>query len=83
MAGNTLAQKLKVNNVRAQLLLTQQQLADRAGISRRSVANAETGGSISRLTAFAILKVFNMLRKEDNLPELGIEDLDWNIWGGP
>jgi len=81
MAGTILTRKLKTNNVRAQLQLTQQQLANRANITRRVITRAEAGLTISRITAFAMLNVFNAMRKDFGLPELEIDDLDWKIRG--
>lgn len=76
-----MAKKLRVRNARAQLLLTQEQVAKRAGISGRVVWNAENGVAIRATSAYAILKVFNGLRVDSNLHDLDIDDLDWKIQG--
>ena len=51
--------KLRVRNVRAQLQLTQEQLAIRASVALKVVWNAEHQIAIRATSAYALLKVFN------------------------
>lgn len=81
MVGNTLARKLKVSNARAELRLTQQNLADEAGISRGTVSSVEHGGIITRLNAFAILNALNKKREAAGKSSLSIDDLEWKVQG--
>lgn len=73
--------KLRFRNVRSELLLTQEQLADVAKISLKVVWNAEHQVAIRATSAYAILKIFNGLRRDLDLPVLDIDDLDWKISG--
>jgi DNA-binding XRE family transcriptional regulator len=77
----TLSRKLRVRNVRAELRINGDQLAQMADVARVVVWKAETGKTISRISAYAMLRVFNGLRRDFNLPDLDIDDLDWKIQG--
>jgi DNA-binding XRE family transcriptional regulator len=73
--------KLRLVVARSQVFLSQQLLADRAGVSRTAIKNCENGKSIRLATAYRILKVLNRLRKEMEMPPLQLTDLDWRIFG--
>lgn len=73
--------RVRPSDVRAQLGLTQTQLAELAGITQKVVSRGETGGAITRLSAFAMLNVLNQKRQEKNLPPLEIDEMDWKIRG--
>ena len=74
--------KQKLSNVRAQMRLTQEQLATLADVSRTIIYYGETRKKpIGRISAYAILKVLNGLRQDHSLPALDIDDLDWRISG--
>lgn len=77
-------QKLQLSNVRAQLQLTQNELARLAHISRTVVYWAEKRDRthpVSRISAYAMLNILNPLRQDISLPALEIEDIDWYIQG--
>ena len=71
--------KLRVGVERARLQLTQREVAEEAGVTRETVANAERGQQISLRTAFAILRVLNRVRAEYQEPPLTLEDFSWHI----
>ena len=77
----TLRKVIKVANARAQCQLNTTQLAARAHITRKVVYKAEHGRPISRISAYAMLKVLNPIREDVGLPPLDIDDLDWVIQG--
>lgn len=79
--GDIPLRKLRVSNVRAELQLTQAELAALARVSRTVVFYAEKGTVISRLSAYAILNALNVARANKGLPELELADLDWKIQG--
>ena len=71
--------KQKLSHIRASLGLSQQALADRAGLSKPTIGDAEKGRSIRLLTAYAILNALNDLRAQRGQPELTIDSLDWSV----
>jgi len=76
--------KLKVSNLRAELQLTQVELAEMAGVARLVVVNAEATRRdvrISRLSAFAILDALNRARVQKGLSVLAFDDIEWKIQG--
>lgn len=74
-----MATKQKLSYIRASLGLSQQALADRAGLAKSTIVDAEKGRPIRLLTAFAILNALNSLRAERGQPELAIDSMDWNV----
>ena len=73
--------KLRLAIVRSQVFLSQQKLADQAGVDRNVVKACEAGKRIRLASAFRILTVLNRLRKEMEMPPLQLVDLDWQIFG--
>ena len=71
--------KHQLSNVRAQLQLSQRELARLARVSPMVVSNAENGYSIRRLSAYAILNAINELRKDRGQTPLEIDDVEWVI----
>ena len=75
----TLTQKLPLKHVRAQLGLSQPQLARRAGVHRMTIGNAEHGKTIYLETAYKILRALNAERHHQMRPRLALHDLDWDV----
>lgn len=75
------ADKITITDARAALGMKQQQLADRAMLTRRSISKAEQGLPIRKLSAYAILKALNEERVRQSLPPLRMEELDVRIRG--
>ena len=73
--------KIKVSDARSQLQVTQQELAQRAGISKVVVSNAENGYFIRRLSAHAILNALNAIRQERGMSPLDFDAMDWKVQG--
>ena len=72
--------QLQLRRVRAMLGLSQTKLAELSGLSPQTVLDAERGKRQIRLTsAYAILRVLNDLRRQQGLPELDLDSLDWNV----
>jgi DNA-binding XRE family transcriptional regulator len=71
--------KEKLNRIRASLGLSQQALAELAGISKPTMIDAEKNRPIQLLTAYAILNAVNGLRKERGWSELTIDSIEWNV----
>jgi DNA-binding XRE family transcriptional regulator len=74
-----MASKQKLSYIRASLGLSQQALADLAGLSKSTIVDAEKSRPIRLLTAFAILNALNNLRTERGQPGLTIDSMDWNV----
>ncbi len=70
---------VKLKRVRASLGLSQQALSDLSGVSKPTIVEAEKGRPIRLLTAYALLKALNSVRTQEGLPELTIDDFDWNV----
>jgi predicted transcriptional regulator len=79
IAEATLLKKIALKDARASLLITQRELARRAGLHYRVIGKAEGGRTIWRTSAYAIVYALNELRAEKGLDPLGIDDLDWKI----
>jgi DNA-binding XRE family transcriptional regulator len=73
--------KIELRHARAQLRLTQVQLAKRAHVGRQVVYNAENDITISQISAWAVLDALNQVRAEKNLPPLEFEHIDWKVQG--
>ncbi len=71
--------KEKLSHIRASLGLSQQALADRAGLSKTTVVDAEKQRPIRLLTAYAILNALNGLRTQRGQSELTVDSLDWSV----
>ncbi len=71
--------KEKLSHVRASLGLSQQALADLAGLSKSTISDAERDRSIRLLTAYAILNALNGMRTQRGQSELMIDSLDWSV----
>ena len=71
--------KVKLKRVRASLGLSQQALSDLSGVSKPTIVEAEKGRPMRLLTAYALLKALNEVRSQQELPELTVDDIDWNI----
>lgn len=69
--------KLKI--YRQDLKLTQEQLARKANLAATVYRRAEYGQNISYTTARAILAALNILRREQKMDTLAMDDLDLNI----
>jgi DNA-binding XRE family transcriptional regulator len=71
--------KEKLSHIRASLGLSQQALADLAGLSKPTIGDAEKGRPIRLLTAYAILNALNGLRTQRGQSELAVDSLDWSV----
>lgn len=57
--------------------LTQAQVAEQAGVSKRTVERIEAGASVQMLTVIRILRVLDLLQSLDSLiPEAGLRPMD-------
>lgn len=66
----------RLRRLRLNLNLSQEQLADSAGISRITVGECERGGSVTMLTMVQILRALDQLDNLDALlPEPGLSPL--------
>ncbi len=74
-------QKIKLTRARAQVRLSQQQLATRGKVSKRVIARAEAGEVISQLSAWGILNALNEERVARGMIPLELEQLEWNVEG--
>lgn len=74
-----LVSRTTLRDERARLLLRQQDLADKTGLSLKAIRNAEQGEPIAVSTARAILKALNETRTEYGMATLTPDDLDWNV----
>lgn len=75
--------KLPLAHVRAQLGLSQESLAEMAGVSYMTISNIERRATkkTALRTAYAILKGLNMERTQQGLDNLQLSDIDWTIQG--
>ena len=72
--------KYKVSELRKELDWSQQKLAQEAEISIAAVSNVERGKRrTSRLVAKVILEALNSAREKQNLPQLTIDDISWEL----
>ncbi len=75
-----MAQQLRtVNDVRAELGMTQAELAAEANLKKGVISKQEQGRSISKTTALRIFYALNRLRKAKELPELQFDEITWNL----
>lgn len=74
-------QKIKIGKARRDIGVTQDELARRAGLARKSVHNAEQGEPVLRITARAILRALNEERVSRGMTPLEMEELDVKIRG--
>lgn len=79
MALEVQVSKIRLDDARAELVLTQSELARLAGVAEGTVMNAEKGRIIRKVNAYAILNALNAVRQERGLPPLARADIDWNI----
>lgn len=75
------AVRIKLADARAELGITQKQLAASAKLSKTVIVNAEKGLAIRRLSAHSILQALNAVRHSRGMPSLTINDIDWHIDG--
>lgn len=62
---------------RLDLQLTQAEVADQAGVSKRTVERIEAGGSAQMTSMFRVLRVLNLLPGLDRMiPEVGPRPMD-------
>ncbi len=73
--------KIRLKDARAQLGLSQAELARLAHVHWHSVGRCERGETIRITSAWAILNALNERRALKNLPALGLKDLTWSIEG--
>ncbi len=67
----------RLRRARLRRNLSQQQLADRAGVNRTTISQYERGASTSTLTLVQVLRALEMLEEWDGfLPEPGPSPLD-------
>lgn len=57
----------RVKNARIDMQLTQEELADQAGVSPKTVSNLETGKDVSFRTVIEILRALSCLQNIDTL----------------
>src|SRR6266567_3897382 len=70
--------KIRPGVARAQLGLTQVELAERSGISYKTIGAGENGAPIRLLSAVAILEAINQERIKRGMEPLDFEEVDWN-----
>jgi DNA-binding transcriptional regulator YiaG len=70
---------MELRDARAQLHLTQQELAQESNVAASTISNCERGQPIIRMTAYALLEVINKHRVQRGMLALTIEDLDWKV----
>ncbi len=73
--------KIKPSDARAELGLTQRELAALAGLTQSTIYKVEAGLSISRITAHALFKALNKERAAQGLHRLEFDRIDWKIQG--
>jgi transcriptional regulator with XRE-family HTH domain len=67
----------RLNRRRIELHITQADLADRAGVSKRTVERMENGAAVQTLSLVRVLRVLDLLRVLDQLvPETGPRPMD-------
>jgi DNA-binding XRE family transcriptional regulator len=72
-------QTMNLYDIRSQFRLTQQELADEAGVHLSTIRNSERGVPIYRRTAYNILDAINRRREKRGMLTLTIEDIDWKV----
>ena len=81
LGGAYRVEQLKLADARAQLRLSKRELSRRADVHYNLIGNAEKGGTIRRVTAYAILEALNEERTRQGKSALQINDLDWKVSG--
>lgn len=71
--------RTKLADARSECRISQYKLARKARVGKQTIANAEHGIAISRMSAHAILRALNEFRIEDGLEAIGFYELDWKI----
>jgi transcriptional regulator with XRE-family HTH domain len=79
MIEATQVKKIQPSVARAQLGLRQIDLAERSGISQKTISAGENGAPIRLLSATAILKALNEERVKQGMNVLEFEEVDWKI----
>jgi transcriptional regulator with XRE-family HTH domain len=72
-----MAKKQTVLDLRAELGLDQQDIADEAHVSRPTIGRIERGLETTEPTAKKIFYAINRLRKARGWPEVQYDDIDW------
>lgn len=73
--------KLKLADVRAELRITQDELAKSAKLAKRTIVQAEKGENVQRISAHAILTALNIYRMRDGKEALLLNEVDIHIKG--
>jgi DNA-binding XRE family transcriptional regulator len=71
----------RLREERYQLDLSQQQLADLAGVSRATIVSLEWGNKSYGRIAYRVLRAINTERQKHGLPLATLGDLGIRIWG--
>lgn len=79
MIEATQVKKIPPNFARAELGLKQTDLAERSGLSQKTISAGEKGLPLRLLSAMAILKALNEERAKQGMESLSFEEVDWNI----
>ena len=70
--------KISLKHARAQVQLSQQELADASGVSLDTIRKCEQRrGNINIMSAYGILNAINRIRREMDESQLNLDDLDW------
>ncbi len=73
----------RIDRCRLHLHLTQADLAEQAGVSKRTVERLEAGASVQLSTFIRILRVLNLLQELEKLiPEVGVRPMDMLLLKG-
>ncbi len=81
MTAEVQVEKVKLATARAQLRLSQRELARLARISIAVISNSENGYAIRLLSAYAILEAINTERVKRGWTPLALEQMDIKIQG--
>lgn len=73
------SKRVPLRHARAQVRVTQQELAERAQLHFNVISDAERGRRITLTSAYAILDAINGFRTEKNLAPLTYDDMEWNV----
>ncbi len=74
---STMIKKQTVLDLRAELGIDQQVLADEANVSRPAISRIEHGLKTTERTTKRVLYAINRLRKARGWPEVAYDDIDW------
>jgi len=72
---------MKLADARAELRISQRDLARAARLSPLVIVRAEKGLPVQRISAHAILHALNKYRGDTSMPPLSLGDLDMKIVG--